>query len=56
MRRLLGAVAASGHAAPSPRSPSGVIGKHEGTTVPFARLDVGEVFLANKLRQRLADR
>src|SRR3984885_8169909 len=56
MSRLLGAVAADRHAAPAPRAPCGVVGKQQRAANSFARFHVGKIFLADELRQPLADR
>lgn len=56
MRGLFGAIAADRHAAPSSRPPPRMIGEYQRAALPFARFDLGEVFLADKFRQSFGDR
>src|SRR5579859_731370 len=56
VRRLFGPIAAERHAAPAPRMALRMIGEGQRAGGAFAMFDVGEVFAADKLRQRFADR
>src|SRR5262245_42013878 len=54
--RLLRAIAAERHAAPSSRPAARMVGKEKRAGRSFAGLHVREVFRTDKLRQRLGDR
>jgi hypothetical protein len=56
VRCLFRPVSAYGHAAPSPRTPACVVGEQQGAGRSFARLDVREIFRADKTRHRFRDR